>query len=81
MSVLVKKHWKCSICDISFSQSYNLKEHMWIHEGRKFTCSLCDRVYQSRKGKAIYVRLTIIINLQWRQKVRFPKVQMPVVRM
>ena len=34
MSVLNKKEWKCSTCDISFGQSYNFKEHMWIHEGK-----------------------------------------------
>jgi len=37
------KPFKCSICDVSFTQIGSMNKHIkCVHEGQKFNCSICN---------------------------------------
>ena len=43
---LGKKPYHCTQCDVGFSQSSNLEQHIKTHSGEKpYQCSYCDKVF------------------------------------
>ena len=48
---LTEKHFNCQICHRSYSNKYNLKKHMNVHDDSKgFKCDVCLKVFPSKSG-------------------------------
>ena len=41
----LEKLWKCNICNMCFSQKYNLTKHKKLHDEKMFKCDLCLKTF------------------------------------
>ena len=49
LSCTEKKHFKCMLCDVAYSNKHHLKRHLFIHTGlRPFRCEVCDVSFSQR---------------------------------
>ena len=38
----------CQMCGVEFGKAKYLSQHMLIHEGKTFACSMCSKTFSSR---------------------------------
>ena len=54
---VLKKPFKCTICDLSYTKRDSLDRHdKKVHEMKRFRCDLCDKIYKEQGNLSIHKR-------------------------
>ena len=54
--------FKCNICNITLSLKRNLIRHIKSHDGNKFICSICSKVFTRKDNLNIHIEKTHVKN-------------------
>ena len=70
---VLKKPFKCTICDLSYTKRDSLDRHdKKVHEMKRFRCDLCDKIYKEQGNLSIHKRDVIQFSL-FESKAPYPR--------